>query len=243
MLSLFKNDTFDWERDAVYSLESNINLVKICCLIYCPLIFGIKNLNLKLKLNKLFFLWNISLSIFSFIGTLILVPNLIDIIYNNSFNYSICYESYKNYPMVSRFAYYFIISKIFELIDTIFIALKSSNIIFLHWWHHLITLIYCWESGILSRPSGLWFCTMNYTVHSFMYLYYALSTLNIKIKNKWIITILQISQMIIGCYVTFYYSFNCSNTEIDYFGLTMYFIYLFLFINHLLFKILKIKIN
>ncbi len=84
---------------------------------------------------------------------------------------------------------------------------------------------------------------MNYTVHSFMYLYYALSTLNIKIKNKWIITILQISQMIFGCYVTFYYSFNCSNTEIDYFGLTMYFIYLFLFINHLLFKILKIKIN
>ena len=29
MLSLFLNNTFNWERDAVYTLESNINLVKI----------------------------------------------------------------------------------------------------------------------------------------------------------------------------------------------------------------------
>lgn len=57
-------------------------------------------------------------------------------------------------------------------VDTVFLVLRKREVIFLHWFHHVTVLLYCWHAYHHSVAAGLWFATMNYSVHSIMYLYY-----------------------------------------------------------------------
>lgn len=97
-----------------------------------------------------------------------------------------------------------------ELIDTFFIVVHKKPLIFLHWYHHITVLLYCYHSYVTTSPPGIFFVVMNYSVHASMYGYYFLMAM--KWRPKWfnpiIITIFQISQMIVGVAVTlagFYY--------------------------------------
>ena len=89
-----------------------------------------------------------------------------------------------------------------ELMDTFFIVIHKKKLIFLHWYHHITVLLYCWHSYVTKTPSGLYFCVMNYGVHSVMYFYYFLMA--IKIRPPWavLVTSLQISQMMVGVVLT-----------------------------------------
>ena len=47
----------------------------------------------------------------------------------------------------------------------------SGQVIFLHWFHHVTVLLYCWHAYTATpAATGLWFAAMNYTVHSVMYM-------------------------------------------------------------------------
>ena len=88
--------------------------------------------------------------------------------------------------------YVFYLSKYIELVDTILLALKQKQIIFLHFYHHAIMLfiVYSW----LAYPwiSGAWWCVfVNSFIHSIMYYYYFLSSLGIKVWWKKYLTALQ----------------------------------------------------
>lgn len=91
-----------------------------------------------------------------------------------------------------------------ELLDTFFIVIHKKPLIFLHWYHHISVLLYCWHAYVTKAPAGLFFVTMNYGVHAIMYFYYFLMA--IKCKPKWFnsiwITVSQISQMVVGVTVT-----------------------------------------
>ncbi len=63
----------------------------------------------------------------------------------------------------------FILSKVPELGDTVFIVLRKQKLIFLHWYHHVTVLLYTWYSFAGFVAPGRWFITMNYMVHSIMY--------------------------------------------------------------------------
>ena len=91
-----------------------------------------------------------------------------------------------------------------ELIDTFFIVIHKKPLIFLHWYHHITVLLYCWHSYATKSPPGIFFVTMNYSVHASMYGYYFLTAMRLKPKwfNPMIITGFQISQMIVGVAVT-----------------------------------------
>eukprot|EP01032_Pedospumella_encystans_P013180 gene13180-15191_t len=110
----------------------------------------------------------------------------------------------------------FILSKVPELLDTAFLILKKKPITFLHWYHHITVLLYCWNSYLTESSTGLYFVAMNYTVHSIMYSYYCLQTL--RMLPRWfpayLITILQIAQMFVGALVVlssaYYYVFGGS---------------------------------
>ncbi|CAN0512742.1 unnamed protein product [Discosporangium mesarthrocarpum] len=52
-----------------------------------------------------------------------------------------------------------------ELGDTFFIVLRKKPLIFLHWYHHVTVLLYCWHSYYEQTTYGLYFICMNYTVH------------------------------------------------------------------------------
>lgn len=122
-----------------------------------------------------------------------------------------------------------------ELFDTFFIVIHKKKLIFLHWYHHITVLLYCWHSYVHHSPSGIFFVNMNYGVHSVMYFYYFLMA--IKIRPSWgmMVTTLQISQMFVGVIVTimsFVYvgSENCSISHgNNVAAFLMYGSYLFLF--------------
>jgi len=136
----------------------------------------------------------------------------------------------------------FILSKLFELVDTAFIVLRKRPLIFLHWYHHVTVLVYCWHSMKDHTAAGRWFSWMNFAVHSIMYAYYAASALRIR-APRWVsmgITSMQLSQMIVGCYLVYYvYHVKtytpermCHQTwENLYFCFGIYFTYFLLFMN------------
>jgi len=137
----------------------------------------------------------------------------------------------------------FIFSKIPELMDTVFIVLRKKPLIFLHWYHHVTVLLFCWNAYATLAGSGLYFVAMNYTVHALMYGYYCLQALNCCPKSfpTILITLMQIAQMFVGtgvCISCWYYllsakegSASCSNDLSNLIaGGLMYGSYLYLFV-------------
>ncbi len=96
------------------------------------------------------------------------------------------------------------LSKFPELFDTFFIVIHNKPLIFLHWYHHMTVLLYCWYSCVTPPPMGLFFMVMNYCVHAVMYRYYFLMA--IKMRPKWfnpaVVTFVQLGQMFVGVAVT-----------------------------------------
>jgi elongation of very long chain fatty acids protein 6 len=125
-----------------------------------------------------------------------------------------------------------------ELIDTFFIVIHKKPLIFLHWYHHITVLLYCWHSYATKSPPGIFFVVMNYSVHASMYFYYFLMAN--KMRPKWLnpmmITTFQISQMVVGVVVTLlgFYYYNTDEScmiekENNTAAFVMYGSYLFLF--------------
>ena len=69
----------------------------------------------------------------------------------------------------------FALSKIVEFGDTAFIIFRKAPLSFLHWYHHVTVCTYTWYA-LTTDPIALsnFFGAMNYTVHTFMYAYYAI---------------------------------------------------------------------
>ena len=206
----------DWEKG--WDLQGSADFMNrhwevpaIACTLY---LFGIwygtkvmrdrKPFDLRLALTA----WNLGLSIFSFFGAARLVPALAYNIAEMGFTETLCGSAASMYGagVQGVWTKFFIYSKIPELIDTAFIVLRKKKLIFLHWYHHLTVLLYCWLSYSVELPMGLYFSAMNYTVHAIMYLYFAATAQKLVPKwfPSWLITVLQISQMIVGIAVSSY---------------------------------------
>lgn len=116
--------------------------------------------------------------------------------------YFLNYFSYIEHDKVCGFwTWLFVLSKLPELGDTIFIVLRKQPLIFLHWYHHITVLMYSWFSYSEYTASARWFVVMNYCVHSLMYTYYALRALKFQPPRfiSMVITALQLTQMVVGC--------------------------------------------
>lgn len=188
-------------------------------------------------------LWNIFLSIASSWGALRIVPWL-----GKDLMGAAGSEGLKSWTCVNGvewcqnpdnsaqcfWLFVFCVSKIPEMIDTVFLVIRGRKVIFLHWYHHITVMWFCWLSWAHMAPIGRAFCFMNLTVHSFMYAYYALASHGLRPKAfASSITVMQISQMLVGC-VLILYIFrrpNCHNHAIiQWTGILMYGSYLFLFV-------------
>jgi elongation of very long chain fatty acids protein 6 len=146
--------------------------------------------------------WNLLLSTFSFIGMSRTMPQLLYNLHTMSLTDNLCMEPRNSFGTGASglWVQLFIYSKIPELLDTFFIVARKKPLLFLHWYHHITVLLFCWHSYATEASTGLFFVTMNYSVHSVMYGYYYLMAVNAKPRwlNPAIITACQIGQMIIG---------------------------------------------
>lgn len=205
------------------------------------------------KWRKGLVFWNLCLSIFSIMGTVRTLPILIHNMKILPLRVLFCADPVSTYGSGSSglWVQLFTLSKIPELFDTLFIIVHKKPLIFLHWYHHITVLLYCWHSYVTASPFCLFFVCMNYAVHGIMYGYYCLTTARCKPKwlNPIIITILQIAQMIVGVIVTilaFYYHNYGNDTgschiqkENNIGAFTMYGSYLFLFLQFFIRRYLK----
>eukprot|EP00922_Rhytidocystis_sp_ex-Travisia-forbesii_P072558 GHVS01108176.1.p1 GENE.GHVS01108176.1~~GHVS01108176.1.p1 ORF type:complete len:434 (+),score=94.40 GHVS01108176.1:192-1493(+) len=149
--------------------------------------------------------WNLLLAVFSFCGTIRVVPHLFLVLYKLGFVASICSPPVYVYGhgAAGLWVLLFTYSKYVELIDTVFIVLRKKELGFLHWYHHSTVLLYTWDAYCVEQPCGIYFVSMNYSVHSIMYLYFYL-TAQTKKRLSWgiFVTIAQIAQMFVGVGVT-----------------------------------------
>jgi hypothetical protein len=165
--------------------------------------------------------WNLGLSLFSWIGAFRTAPQLYYNLTTYPLRSNLCDDPAALYGSGSTglWVQLFILSKFPELIDTLFIVVHKKPLIFLHWYHHITVLLYCWHSYVTTSPSGLFFVVMNYSVHAVMYGYYFLMA--VKMRPKWfnpiVVTFMQLSQMFIGVGVTivayYYYSHPVEGRE------------------------------
>eukprot|EP00921_Rhytidocystis_pertsovi_P022656 GHVQ01036157.1.p1 GENE.GHVQ01036157.1~~GHVQ01036157.1.p1 ORF type:complete len:729 (-),score=137.07 GHVQ01036157.1:396-2582(-) len=149
--------------------------------------------------------WNLALSVFSFLGTCRVLPHLIYLLYKYGFVVSLCAPPVYTFGhgAAGMWTLLFVYSKFIELLDTAFIILRKKHLGFLHWYHHSTVLMYTWDAYVVEQPAGIYFVTMNYTVHTIMYFYFYLAA-RLQRQPSWAIfvTIAQIAQMLIGVFVT-----------------------------------------
>lgn len=211
-MATFFQDFLQYERDfkAAPFLEwhSQATDIPIICLtLYLAFIFGAPKIIKKpFKLKKIFAVWNLGLSVFSMFGASRVVPFLIKDVGSKGFQYTICATPtnwYADGP-VGLWMMFFIYSKFPELGDTFFLVLRKKNVIFLHWFHHVTVLLYCWHAYHTRIACGIWFAAMNYSVHSVMYFYYFMTNIGYyKLMRPFapFITCGQILQMVGGMFV------------------------------------------
>jgi elongation of very long chain fatty acids protein 6 len=183
---LFEN----WHISIVYSA------------IYIALVFGGQRLMAKREkfhLHRSLIAWNILLAAFSILGAVRILPNFISMLVENGLDYSIC-EFELDYGVVGFWTTVFAMSKLIDLFDTAFVVMRKQKLIFLHWYHHAITLTFSWYLLKSFTSIGRWFVAMNFTVHSLMYTYYAFKAARFSIPKRvsLVITSLQLGQMCVG---------------------------------------------
>lgn len=187
-------------------------------------------------------MWNVGLAVFSIIGTASVVPRILHSFFSYGVDHTVCFSDAPTIPRIAIWCYIFGLSKLIELGDTAFIVLRKSPLPFLHWYHHITVLIYTMYSISDPNAVGAIFSGMNYFVHSLMYSYYALRAFRVYVP-RWAaqsITLLQLSQMFVGVFVTVRAFYNdksgsvpgCSVRDDNFAMATaMYFSYALLFLH------------
>ncbi|KAF2903817.1 hypothetical protein ILUMI_02369 [Ignelater luminosus] len=203
---------FNFESDFVHQetltwMSKNWTLGFYYCGIYMILVFGgqyVMQNRPRFELRGLLSLWNTALAIFSIMGAIRTVPEFLHILTHHGLYHSVCVPSFIEQDRVSGFwTWMFVLSKLPELGDTIFIVLRKQPLIFLHWYHHITVLLYSWFTYTETTASARWFIVMNYCVHAVMYSYYALRAMGYSPPRQiaMVITSLQLLQMVVGCAV------------------------------------------
>ena len=156
---------------------------------------------------------NVFLSLISGFLLLFLCSTLWSFVEEKGYGYHrvYCQLNYDEQSGTLVFIYYVnYLLKYYELLDTIFLALKHKPIGFLHAYHHPATLVLTW--GQLVDCTGVqWVViSLNLLVHTVMYFYYAMAALKIRIPWKRMVTVLQIGQFVIDLAACYYAWFELS---------------------------------
>ncbi|CAG0887944.1 unnamed protein product [Cyprideis torosa] len=157
-------------------------------------------------LTRALIVWNWSLAIFSLLAGIRGWIYFFGEITTGTLDELLCYPGAFQKPQAPGCAGYpiwmwaFVFSKLLELGDTFFIVVRKRPLIFLHYYHHisvLVCILYGYGQGVAV---GLIFCMVNALVHFFMYSYYALRSMRIKLPKivSMTLTAMQIFQMLVA---------------------------------------------
>ncbi|NWI76888.1 ELOV6 protein, partial [Dryoscopus gambensis] len=182
-------------------MEENWQNSFIISFIYLILVFGIQHFMKERRpfnLRAPLILWSFSLTLFSFVSACRVWKQMFFLLRTKGFKRSVCSRSFYVHPVSKFWIYLFVLSKLVELGDTLFIVLRKKKLVFIHWYHHLATLILSWY-GYKDMAAGVgWNAALNLSVHSLMYCYYTVTAMGIRVPTSiaMLITTSQIVQVI-----------------------------------------------
>ncbi|KAE9415175.1 hypothetical protein Angca_004565, partial [Angiostrongylus cantonensis] len=211
---------FNYENAKEYtrSVEKPAFIISMA---YVVIIFGIQAIMKNFKpfqLTSALNFWNAWLAIFSTIGSCMTGYGLFYEIYHRGLvsSYTRTGDYFTGYS--GYWTFLFTMSKVLEFGDTILIVLRKKPLIFLHWYHHVLTMNYAIISYSFDTAFNSWIGWMNFTVHSIMYSYYMLRSLGVKVP-AWIarnITTMQILQFVITLLILFHIGYlSNSGVQVD----------------------------
>jgi len=203
---LLESARFDYEIVRSWFKDNRNMCLQLCTGYVLVLFMGQKFMKPRdpLKLDYLLIAWNLALAVFSIVGTINIMPDFLSSWSELGFRDSYCkagdyFHGYNGY-----WVFLFTVSKIAELGDSIFLVLRKRPLIFLHWYHHATVLLYTWLAYPYKVAALRWGLGMNFMVHSFMYTYFLIRAFQVRLPG-WVpktITSMQITQFIIGVYIT-----------------------------------------
>jgi len=243
ILSVFRLTFVEFnKREAKEWMEHHWTVCLYFIVPYCLFIsYGLEYMRNRRPMNLKWAmtLWNFSLAIFSVLACCTVLPEFYRIISSpNGFHNSVCAPCSVIPDQSLKWGWLFTLSKLVELLDTVWLVLKNRKVIFLHWFHHITVLLYCWYSYSFQLSSARWFICVNFFIHAMMYTYYGLRAQGVHIPRQLAMTLTctQLSQMLIGVVVNVYaYRMKTRGVECDmplkniYLGFLMYASYFVLF--------------
>ncbi|NXQ31196.1 ELOV6 protein, partial [Alaudala cheleensis] len=170
----------------------------IVAVIYFVLIFGIQHFMKERRpfnLRAPLVLWSFSLTLFSFIGACRIWKQMAFLLLTKGFKQSVCSQSIYVHPVSKLWMYLFVVSKLVEMGDTLFIVLRKKKLIFVHWYHHLLTMILSWYGYKMMTVGMGWNAALNLVIHSATYLYYTVTAMGIRVPRS-MAMLLTTSQMV-----------------------------------------------
>ncbi|KAI1705814.1 GNS1/SUR4 family domain-containing protein [Ditylenchus destructor] len=194
---------YNYEEAKKWLIDDEAFLFK-CIGAYIVVIFAIKYVMRIFKpfdLNTPLILWNALLAVFSVVGFVKMTPTFIYVLYHHGVQHSYTKISELQTDKVCGYwAFLWIVSKIPELIDTIFIVLRKRPLMFMHWYHHVVTGYYAYVNFYEDNAYMIWTVYMNYFIHALMYAYYAARAIGIRIPPNFaqLLTAAQIIQFTIA---------------------------------------------
>jgi len=213
----------------------------ICYLLFC--FIGYKMIRFQrafdLQMNNL--LWNAALCVISFAGMCRTLPLLLSVVYapSPSVYESLCVlgNVYSDGPG-GLWVGVFVCTRIFQLLDTMFIILRKKPLQVVHWFQHVTMLIYCWDAFATRSPLLLGIAGANFTLNAIMYGSLCLVALKLKVVNlsavPLMITVMQICESFMGlvlCSVSLFFIMkgsDCGNPRNTIAGIMIYGSILFL---------------
>ena len=197
-LDFDEEKTIDW-------MSENWTISFWLSAVYVAVIFGIQWImkdRTRFDLRPLLALWSGTLALCSIFVAVRVAPELYHAIVVHGWQFTVCSPSCY-FGHTALYAFLLAVSKAYELGDTLFIVLRKQPLIFLHWYHHVTVMIYSFYTYANFYAPGRWFAIINVVVHAFMYTYYFLRAIKIRLP-RWInisLTTMQTSQMVFGIIV------------------------------------------
>eukprot|EP00484_Ammonia_sp_Unknown_P024718 CAMPEP_0197031052 /NCGR_PEP_ID=MMETSP1384-20130603/10164_1 /TAXON_ID=29189 /ORGANISM="Ammonia sp." /LENGTH=223 /DNA_ID=CAMNT_0042460527 /DNA_START=107 /DNA_END=775 /DNA_ORIENTATION=- len=152
------------------------------------------------KTETVMFLHNVVLAVFSALTFINTAPIIYDIVTTHGIYVGLCSKIEDAFTETSYgfWTHLFYLSKFYEFVDTWIVIARGRRPITLQVFHHVGAVLGLWLILVAKANCSFYFIVENSFIHSIMYTYYACSVIGIKFRWKFIITMLQMWQFIIG---------------------------------------------
>jgi hypothetical protein len=210
--STLKWGTFPWTAPAYPA--AGILFYLLTLVLFMPPSGPHKRSKLSIVSTLVILIHNIILAAFS-ISTFIVAGQLLLNFYRNGYDVCDGLEEFYAGPF-GWWTWAFYLSKFYEFVDTWIVMFKGRRPIVLQVYHHIGAVIGMWLNLAGRSTMGFFFVGVNSGIHSLMYPYYALSTVKIRVPLKFVITLSQMLQFIIGLTFGIYElktHYKCSRPE------------------------------